>query len=227
MLRLSHRGQIGEGKTENTLEAFRDAIAAGADGVECDVRLNADGVPVLFHDASLRRLCGVRRKLGEVTTKEFLHTEFQDGGRPVLFNDLPRYVPAPAWLYIELKEVAAFGPVCAKLKTSSALRDRAMIASFKPQVLTLAKQFLPDVPRVLNLPLFPIRKSAFQKMCARIQPWGIALPLSQLSRSRVTWLRNQGFMVCGWDVKRTKKEALLATKLNVDVAITHELPPNA
>lgn len=49
---LAHRG--GEGpEPENSLAAFARALGAGADGVELDVRLSADGVPVVHHDALL------------------------------------------------------------------------------------------------------------------------------------------------------------------------------
>lgn len=40
------------------MSAFRAAIAGGA-GIECDIRLSCDGFPVIFHDSSLERLCGL------------------------------------------------------------------------------------------------------------------------------------------------------------------------
>ncbi|MBI3863482.1 MAG: glycerophosphodiester phosphodiesterase [Planctomycetia bacterium] len=49
MLILSHRGYHVE-LPENTLAAFRAAIEMGVDGIETDIRLTADGVPILFHD---------------------------------------------------------------------------------------------------------------------------------------------------------------------------------
>jgi glycerophosphoryl diester phosphodiesterase len=49
---LAHRGGHGPWR-ENTLDAFRGAIAQGADGVELDVRLSLDGVPVVHHDATV------------------------------------------------------------------------------------------------------------------------------------------------------------------------------
>ena len=49
MLVLSHRGFRLEAP-ENTLEAFGRAVEIGADGIETDVRLSHDGLPVLFHD---------------------------------------------------------------------------------------------------------------------------------------------------------------------------------
>lgn len=55
---FAHRGGRAD-RVENTLEAFSHAKDRGATGVESDVRLSGDGVPVLAHDATLRR--GVRR----------------------------------------------------------------------------------------------------------------------------------------------------------------------
>jgi glycerophosphoryl diester phosphodiesterase len=49
MLALAHRGRH-VGCPENTLAAFEAAVAYGADGIETDVRLSRDGLPVLFHD---------------------------------------------------------------------------------------------------------------------------------------------------------------------------------
>lgn len=51
-LNIAHRG-ANELAPENTLEAFRRALEVGADGIELDVRLSADGVPVVIHDATV------------------------------------------------------------------------------------------------------------------------------------------------------------------------------
>jgi glycerophosphoryl diester phosphodiesterase len=55
-LGFAHRGLHGTGVPENSMAAFRAALDAGA-GIECDVRLSADGQIVVFHDHDLRRLC--------------------------------------------------------------------------------------------------------------------------------------------------------------------------
>jgi len=53
---FAHRGLHGAGVPENSLAAFRAAIDAGA-GIECDVRLSADGEVMVFHDHDLQRVC--------------------------------------------------------------------------------------------------------------------------------------------------------------------------
>ena len=53
-LKLGHRGAAGEAP-ENTLASFELAWRQGADGIEFDVQLSSDGVPVVIHDADLRR----------------------------------------------------------------------------------------------------------------------------------------------------------------------------
>lgn len=52
---IAHRG-FSEAYPENTLLAFEKAIEAGADGIETDIRLAEDGIPVIAHDSRLSRI---------------------------------------------------------------------------------------------------------------------------------------------------------------------------
>lgn len=54
---------------ENSLAAFRKAVKAGY-GIEMDVQLTKDMIPVVFHDFSLKRICGVEGKVYEYTYEE-------------------------------------------------------------------------------------------------------------------------------------------------------------
>ncbi len=66
---VAHRGDPYE-QRENTLASIRSAMRAGADAVEIDVRITRDNVPVLLHDASLKRLWGHDRPLASLTADE-------------------------------------------------------------------------------------------------------------------------------------------------------------
>ncbi len=62
----AHRGLHDEIRPENSLAAFRAAIEAGY-GIELDVRLTADKIPVVFHDDTAARVCGAEEKISDMT----------------------------------------------------------------------------------------------------------------------------------------------------------------
>ena len=66
---IAHRGSSAVAP-ENTLAAFNRALADGADGIELDVRLSRDGVPVVIHDATLKRTSGSARAVADMTAFE-------------------------------------------------------------------------------------------------------------------------------------------------------------
>lgn len=65
VLSIAHRGEP-VGHRENTVEAVRAALDAGADMVEIDVRLTADGAPVLLHDETLSRMWNLDARLAHL-----------------------------------------------------------------------------------------------------------------------------------------------------------------
>lgn len=78
---VAHRGDPYRVR-ENTLPSIRSALERGADAVEIDVRVTRDGVPVLLHDATLKRLWGHDLRLDRLTQQEL--TELTAGGVPTL-----------------------------------------------------------------------------------------------------------------------------------------------
>ena len=62
----AHRGFSYKYK-ESTLAAYQGAIDVGADGLECDVRLTKDKVPVCFRDRTTKRIAGVNRRVATLT----------------------------------------------------------------------------------------------------------------------------------------------------------------
>ena len=65
----AHRGLHDDALPENSLAAFDAACRAGYD-IELDVQLSRDGVPMVFHDATLVRVCGVEARLSDYTAAE-------------------------------------------------------------------------------------------------------------------------------------------------------------
>ncbi|MFD3921034.1 glycerophosphodiester phosphodiesterase [Streptomyces sp. NPDC058595] len=103
---VGHRGDPYRVR-ENTLPSVRSALERGADAVEIDVRVTRDGVPVLLHDSSLKRLWGLDRAVADVTHAE-LRTLTQ-GGVPALQEVLGASAPpvADARLMIDLPSATA------------------------------------------------------------------------------------------------------------------------
>ncbi len=66
---------------ENTAVGIEAAIAAGARFIEVDIQFTSDGVPVLFHDRTLERLCGVEGTLYRYTAEQIRHFSAGEFGR--------------------------------------------------------------------------------------------------------------------------------------------------
>jgi glycerophosphoryl diester phosphodiesterase len=111
---FAHRGGCALGP-ENTLAAFDLGIAAGADGLELDVHLSADSVPVVHHDSTLNRTTDSTGLVSERTANELAQVDAgyrfsRDGkhpfreqgvGVPVLRDVLKRYRGVP--IIVEMK----------------------------------------------------------------------------------------------------------------------------
>ncbi|MBD0711348.1 MULTISPECIES: glycerophosphodiester phosphodiesterase [unclassified Streptomyces] len=78
---VGHRGDPYRAR-ENTLRSIVSAVERGADTVEVDVRTTKDGVPVLLHDDTLKRLWGHDRPLASLTREQV--AEVSRGGIPTL-----------------------------------------------------------------------------------------------------------------------------------------------
>ncbi|MBB4712277.1 glycerophosphoryl diester phosphodiesterase [Streptomyces luteogriseus] len=82
---VAHRGDPYRIR-ENTVASLRSALRGGADAVEIDVRLTRDGVPVLLHDATLKRLWEHERPVNALSFEEV--RGLTDGGVPALAEAL-------------------------------------------------------------------------------------------------------------------------------------------
>ena len=78
LLIASHRGQWRE-YPENSIGAIIEAINDGADIVEIDVHLTADGVPVLMHDSTVDRTTNGTGKVSDFTLEEIKQLRLKEG----------------------------------------------------------------------------------------------------------------------------------------------------
>jgi glycerophosphoryl diester phosphodiesterase len=134
---LGHRGYRAR-FPENTLLAFRQAFAAGADGVECDLQKTADCRYVVIHDPDTARVSGDAREVGTTRFEDLRLLDFGRGERIPELGELLEAIPAGRYLDLELKEETLSPEDCVPIADILADRiDRRnlMISSFEPRLL--------------------------------------------------------------------------------------------
>jgi glycerophosphoryl diester phosphodiesterase len=157
---IAHRGASAVAP-ENTLAAFARAMVDGADGIELDVRLSRDGVPVVIHDETLRRT-GLRREsvaemsakqLGEVDAGSWFNRAHPKHARedyarecvPTLDQVLRLFRGRDARLYVEMKTGANEGfadltQAVAQLIKKHKLHSHTVVVSFDLAAIAQIKQ---------------------------------------------------------------------------------------
>lgn len=146
---FAHRGLHDKERqiAENSLDAFESACERGF-GIELDVRLSADGTPRVFHDATLKRAAGIKKRICSLSDREL------DGIR--IFGTQSR-IPTLAEV---LERVADRVPLLIELKSDkkspdptravhNLLKDyggRYLIQSFDPRQLRLYRRLCPQIP---------------------------------------------------------------------------------
>ena len=145
-LLIAHRGAAAEAP-ENTLAAFARALALGADGLELDVRVTRDGVPVVFHDPTLARLTGRRRAIAALALSDLRTVRIRGEPVPTLAKALA-LVRGRAVVQIEIKAAAALVAVVRVVQRARASRH-VILASFEAAVVAGARALAPGIPRML------------------------------------------------------------------------------
>ncbi len=206
LLAIAHRGASAVAP-ENTLLAIRMAANMGADMVEMDVRLTADGVPVVIHDANLRRLAGRGINIVDVTVDELQEVELGQGQRvPTLNEALHLCRELGIGAYLELKEAGT--PIAsALLVRQMGMTYHTIFSSFYPDLLQEVKQVLPHAYTSIlfhEIDVDPLRL-AEQSNANYVHPaWEKAAPRPDffLTRSWVERVHAQDLGVITWHEER-------------------------
>ena len=140
MLIYAHRGSSGIAP-ENTLRAFRQAIADGADGVEFDVHATADGVPVVIHDRDLARTTDGTGRVDQLTLAQVQAADAGEGERVPTLAETLDLLAGRLRLYVELKQPGIEGEVLAILGRYP--QARWLVASFDGEILRAVRVLAP------------------------------------------------------------------------------------
>lgn len=223
---LGHRGASRDAP-ENTLAAFRLALAQGADGVELDVRRCRTGEVVVFHDLDAKRLTASSLRIGQSSLVELRQLDLGRGERIPLLREVLQALP-DAVLNVELKSDRVGDPILAR-EVGRLLREyraeqRAIVSSFDHLLLCAFRLLEPQIPIGL---LFGKRMAWKLRLAAsrRVLPSAAlhpGLPLATDEHLR-DWLR-QRRAVLVWTVDDPAEVARLC-QLQVAGVITNTPGP--
>ena len=160
MLIIGHRGASAVAP-ENTMAAFREAIAVGADGIEFDVRLTRDGVPVVIHDSTLRRTGSLPQRVADLTWNEISKVDvgswfgesFANETVPSLAELFTLFQTNNSTLYLEMKcdspsEQRPLAKACVRAIEEHSLKERVVVECFQLPALKILKEIDPDIKTV-------------------------------------------------------------------------------
>lgn len=149
MLRIGHRGAAASAP-ENTVASFRRAVELGVDGVEFDVQRTRDGALVVIHDETVDRTTDGTGPVADLTLAEiraldagsWKGAEFA-GARVPTLDEVLDAVPAPLWLFVELKDPSRYPGI--EREVLAALRSRGVfersgISSFDHAALARVRE---------------------------------------------------------------------------------------
>lgn len=187
---IAHRG-AARIAPENTLPAFRLAADLGADAVELDARLSADGAVVVLHDLTLDR---TTNGTGNVTKRRLTELKSLDAGAkfsgrfageqiPILdevFEAMGRRV----LINVELKDYDSvldrrLAEAVVRIVRHHGLERRVLLSTFNPFGLRIVRRLAPDVPRALLL--WAGEKKWMQVACRRLAAFEACHPHDRMT----------------------------------------------
>lgn len=146
---IGHRGYPVK-YPENTIAGFLGAIIAGANGVELDIWLTSDGVPVVIHDRTTTRVAGIDLDVKKATMQELRRVHLGMGQCIPTLDDVYRAIPRGYRLYVEIKDLDAVEAAYSIASRAGRLEDTVFI-SFISDALVKLRSIDPSVKIGLNI----------------------------------------------------------------------------
>ncbi|MGE5515600.1 MAG: glycerophosphodiester phosphodiesterase family protein [Bacteroidota bacterium] len=200
---IGHRGACGHAP-ENTLASFATAADLGCAMVEFDVRLSADGIPIVFHDDSLERCTDGRGPVGRLPLDRLRQLD-AGGGQviPTLAEVLALCGARGLAVNIEIKPDRGAGAATAQAALAVARQvwhgPPPLVSSFDRDALAVARDQAPDWPRSLLVNRVP---AAWPDLVAHFGCVAVGAHHHALTPAVVAALRDAGLAVLAYTVNR-------------------------
>jgi glycerophosphoryl diester phosphodiesterase len=219
-LRIAHRGASAYAQ-EGSQSSVEKAAELGADMVEIDIRVTADNVPVVAHDADLKRVFGVNGLISEMTLSA-LYNATPPNRQPILtFDEMVKLCASlELGLYLDIKEITptAMEHVIDSLRKQGMLKY-AIFGSFRPDLVAEIKASTPTaITSILfaSAHLDPVSLAASVKADYVHPCWErFETPSSLLTDEWIAWVRGAGLGIVCWHEERPHVIAAL-NNLGVD-----------
>ncbi len=229
---IAHRG-AGRLAPENTLAAFRLGASHGYRAFECDVKLSADGVPFLMHDATLQRTTGAAGVAGDRPWHELSrldagswHSRAYAGEPLPTLDAIAAYVQRNGFaLNIEIKPTPGdehrTGEAVARFAAAQwpSGATPPLLSSFKPQALAAAQQAAPQVPRALLLDAW---RDGWLQEAQALACVAIVTAYPMLDAAVIAQIHQAGMRVLAYTVN-DEAEACRLLAAKIDGLITDEV----
>jgi len=217
---LGHRGASADAP-ENTLAAFVMAREQGADGIELDVRLSADGWPVIIHDDRVERTTNGTGRVAHLTVAE-LQALDAGAGQSVPTLDEVFETLGPGFLYnVEIKDFGwrdtGIEAAVADRIEAHHLTNQTVVSSFNPLTVRRARRHLPQSTLVALIR--ERRGSKFGHWLAAAD--GDHPYYTMVDEAYMAWARQCGYRVHVWTVDDPAEARRLAS-LGVQAIITNK-----
>lgn len=218
---LAHRGLHGPGRPENSAAAIRAAFTHGY-GCEIDVQPSADGIAMVFHDATLDRLTDMSGPIRARSAEDLAAVDIGGSGERIpRLADILSLATGP--LLIELKDqsggmVGTDGTL--ETGVAAALANHAgpvAVMSFNPDMVAKCADLMPDIPRGLttspwvpgthDLPEITAGRLRAITDLARAGATFISHAAFDLAAPRVAELKAAGVPVLCWTIRSPAAEA--------------------
>ena len=208
---IGHRGASAVAP-ENTIAAFQEAIAVGANGIEFDVRLTNDGVPVVIHDSTLRRTGGVNQRVADLSWQElskidvgsWFNPRFAGERLPSLAQLFDLFRTDNRSLYLEMKcdspaEYKPLAEACCRMIDEFSFKERVVVECFQLPALEVLKEIDPDIKTAALFDRMFIDQSVITR-ATQIGAMAVALHHRLARKNLVEKAKQAGLHVAAWTV---------------------------
>ena len=223
---IGHRGNRAHAP-ENTIESFAQAVSLGADAIEFDVRLSADGIPVVHHDATVNRTTDGTGEVGRMNYVELRGLDAganftKDGGKTYPYRGAGHRIPT----FEEVVEAFPSTPMLIEIKDPlSATGIRQILERHKTEWRCMVDAYSEiavrrfegsgiaygasksDVANLMKTVLLgrPVSAMKYKALCVPLSYYGLPLPVRRFAKVG----RKHDCRVHVWTINDTKQAVSL------------------